>query len=408
MKRILLIEDDPLVGNIYCNKFRTEGYVVEVARDGQAGKEMLDSFKPELVILDLMLPKITGIDLIKLIRARPELAALPVVVFSNSYLSSQIQEAWKAGATKCLSKSDCPPKQLIEIVGRILSPPAPAPTVAPVAAAAVPPVTPPPGLTATVDSSEAELQRELQRGFLQGTPQMVAMFRTLLHACTRSTDEAERIGKLQELSRQTRQLASNAGMVGFSQLSHLAAALEALVRELHDKPKHINPSTLRTLAQAMDLLGNMLEQGAAGESGDLVGTQTLVVDDDPLSRRATTLALDKAGLKHTSVGDPLLAVQLLSENQYDLAILDVEMPQMNGFELCAKLRTIPANAGIPAVFVTSHSDFESRAKSIMSGGNDLISKPFIFIELAVKALTHLLKYRLAKMSTARAAAPASV
>lgn len=392
MKRILLIEDDPLVGNIYRNKFLTEGYAVELAGDGQLGRDMLDSFKPDLVILDLMLPKITGLELIKLIRARPELTGLPIVVFSNSYLSSQIQEAWKAGATKCLSKSDCPPKQFLQIIERIFSPPPPAPPAGGASGAAPSPAPPSPAPISTEDG----LQIELRKSFLQEAPQYVSVFRTLLHGCTRGASEEERVSKLQELGRQARQLTSNAGMVGFSQLSHLAGALEALVHELHGKPKNINPSTLRTVAQAVDLLAGMLEQGVAAESGSLADTLTLVVDDDPLSRRAATFALDKAGLRHTSVGDPLEAARLLAETSFDLAILDVEMPGMSGFELCAKLRTLPANARIPAVFVTGHSDFESRAKSIMSGGNDLISKPFLFLELAVKALTHLLKHRLAK------------
>ena len=59
---------------------------------------------------------------------------------------------------------------------------------------------------------------------------------------------------------------------------------------------------------------------------------------------------------------------------------------MNGFELCTKLRTLPAYKKTPVVFVTSLNDFESRANSTMSGGNDFIAKPFLFIELAVKAL----------------------
>ena len=75
-------------------------------------------------------------------------------------------------------------------------------------------------------------------------------------------------------------------------------------------------------------------------------------------------------------------------------MLDVDLPGMNGFELCAKLRQLPAHKKTPVVFVTSQSDFESRANSTMSGGNDFIGKPFRFIELAVKALIYVLKGRL--------------
>jgi len=70
------------------------------------------------------------------------------------------------------------------------------------------------------------------------------------------------------------------------------------------------------------------------------------------------------------------------------------MPGMDGFELCKRLRLLPGYAQTPVIYVTSHSDFENRTKSVLTGGNDLISKPVFPIELAVKAVTHLLKIRL--------------
>src|SRR6476660_5444991 len=120
MKKILLIEDDQIVANIYRNKFIIEGFQVEIALDGQVGFELVRSFRPDAVILDLMLPKLTGVELMKRIRSEPEFEKLPVIVFSNTYLTHLVQEAWKAGATKCLSKSNCTPKQVIDVMRSIL------------------------------------------------------------------------------------------------------------------------------------------------------------------------------------------------------------------------------------------------------------------------------------------------
>lgn len=106
-KKILIVEDDQIVANIYRNKFSVEGYKVEVALDGQSGLEMLNSFRPDAVVLDLMLPKMTGVDFMKQVRAQQDFQQLPVIVFSNTYLTNMVQEAWKAGATKCLSKANC-------------------------------------------------------------------------------------------------------------------------------------------------------------------------------------------------------------------------------------------------------------------------------------------------------------
>ena len=79
------------------------------------GLKMLRMLKPDALILDLMLPKMSGVDVIKEIRGEPEFAKLPIIVFSNTYLTNLIQEAWKAGANKCLSKASCSPKEVLEL-----------------------------------------------------------------------------------------------------------------------------------------------------------------------------------------------------------------------------------------------------------------------------------------------------
>src|SRR5436190_5294354 len=121
MKRILIIEDDQLVANIYRNKLSLEGFEVEVANEGYFGLELARSFKPDAFILDLMLPRMTGVDFMKRVRTEPGMQHVPVIVFSNTYLTNMVQDAWKAGATKCLSKANCTPKQVIEVLRSILN-----------------------------------------------------------------------------------------------------------------------------------------------------------------------------------------------------------------------------------------------------------------------------------------------
>ena len=116
MKKILIIEDDQIVANVYRNKLAVEGYQAEVAPDGETGLKIMRTFQPELIILDLMLPAISGVDVIKEVRSEPEFAKTPIIVFSNTYLTNLIQDAWRAGANKCLSKSSCSPKDVIDVV----------------------------------------------------------------------------------------------------------------------------------------------------------------------------------------------------------------------------------------------------------------------------------------------------
>ena len=402
MKKILIIEDDQIVANIYRNKLSVEGFTVEIALDGEAGLQTVRDFRPDAVILDLMLPKMTGVELMKKIRAEPDFQELPVIVFSNTYMTNMVQEAWKAGATKCLSKANCTPRQVIEIVRSALSgngapSAAPAPVVHGHASAQTPP-SPRPAhpVPAGVPAADEDtvFQADLQKSFTAGLPASLAALRALLQRVIKSDNEAARLKQIHEMYRRIHAITGNAGIAGLVHIAQMADALEALLKELHAKPKNMNASTLRTVASAVDFLGTLIEHGRGMEGRQFPPANILVVDDEAISRRAVTYALEKAKLKSVSVEDPLVAFNLLSEKEFDLVFLDVDMPGMNGFELCTKLRTLPAHKKTPVVFVTSLNDLESRANSTMSGGNDFIAKPFMFIELAVKALVYVLRGRL--------------
>jgi CheY-like chemotaxis protein len=239
-------------------------------------------------------------------------------------------------------------------------------------------------------------------------PACIAACRAHLQSAIRSSDEASRIKYLQELYRRVHTITGNAGMAGVVSIAQMTDALEALVKELYEKPKNVNASTLRTVALTVDFLNLLFERTPLAEPKLMPSPSKpniLVVDDEAISRRAITYALEKAKLPSTSVESPEIALTMLAENNYDLVFLDVDMPGMNGFELCTKLRSFQRNHTTPVVFVTGLTDFESRANSTMSGGNDLIAKPFLFMELAVKALVYVLRGRLAP-AISKPAAPA--
>jgi len=98
MRKLLIIEDDRIIGSIYSKKFSAEGFDVEVAEDGQTGLERILAFRPDIVLLDLMLPKLNGLEILARVRATPEFQHLPIIVFSNAYMTTVIDSAWKAGA----------------------------------------------------------------------------------------------------------------------------------------------------------------------------------------------------------------------------------------------------------------------------------------------------------------------
>ncbi len=446
MKKIIIVEDDPIVGHIYQTRLEKEGYEVETCTDGQKGFYRIHEFHPDAVLLDLMLPKMNGVDILKKIRAQSQFQRLPVIVFTNAYVPNMIQEAFGAGATQVFNKATLTPRQVIDSLQAIIqggfapapdnsttptpTPPTPAPSssshspqtlegessfhssAAPAShhapqttgAPAQPPAmyTPPPAAHAaapaatvpSLNSDDAEFQAEMNSAFIQAKPEILAGLRKALQDFSKAQDDQARLPHLLELYRKVHALTSSAGIAGYGYIAQMAAALEVLLKELYEKPKNVNASTMRTVAHSVDFIGEMFKNHEVNPA-DPAPAEILVVDDEILSRRAITYALEKATLKAVSVEDPNVALKLATESRYDLIFLDVQMPNMDGFELCTRIRALPLNKMTPIIFVTSLTDFKSRAKSTLSGGNDLIAKPFMFIELSVKALTYVLRSRLA-------------
>ncbi|HEY5298224.1 MAG TPA: response regulator [Verrucomicrobiae bacterium] len=121
MKTIFIVEDNPIISKLYRDKFLREGFQVELAEDGLAAMKMLAKLRPDLVVLDLMLPHFSGVDVLKQIRATPDLKATPVVILSEAYMSDLAQAAAKIGVEQTLLKSSCTPNLLLEVVHNLLA-----------------------------------------------------------------------------------------------------------------------------------------------------------------------------------------------------------------------------------------------------------------------------------------------
>lgn len=116
MKRVLIIEDNALSANLYRGALAQDGFQVSVETDGAAGLAAIARGKPDLVLLDLILPKVDGVEVLRRIRQNPDLAAMPVIITSNSYTSARLDELWNAGATQVLAKASVPPRELVRVV----------------------------------------------------------------------------------------------------------------------------------------------------------------------------------------------------------------------------------------------------------------------------------------------------
>lgn len=391
-KKILIVDDDETVTSIYRNKFEDERFDVDVATNGERALQLLEESPADLVILDLSLPGMNGVEVLKTIRSRPGSAAFPVIVLANAYVPGLMQAASAAGASRCVKKSDCTPRRMVEFVRAAI-----APSAGPASALA----RKQPDRTdeTMLDDSARAFEANLVADFLANSPQKLLRLRNGYHSFVNAKLENLRLAELCEMHRQARLLSGAAGIAGFREIAELTSALEGLLDQLSRKPAKITPSVIRTIAQAVDLVAALFGVNTNHENGETIVPVVLVVDDEAISRETICSALEKADLAVTNLDDPMAAERVLEETQFDLIFLDVEMPGQSGIELCAKIRKMTMNRTTPVVFITAHSDFGNRAKSSLSGGNDFIGKPFLPMELTVKALTLLFQEKVRVLPT---------
>lgn len=218
--------------------------------------------------------------------------------------------------------------------------------------------------------------------------------RQMARELRRTSDDCARQKILAALRWELHSIRADAGVPELLPVWQLAFAMEGLLKQLTENARNITPSTLRTLKGGLELLGDIDHPGIESALFSRKPLRLLAVDDDPIGRRAVCCALERALNKPEVAEDCEAALAMAAAKTYDVIFLDVQMPKMDGFELCSKIHQTSANRSTPIVFVTGHSDFETRAKSTLVGSADLIGKPFLTFEITVKALTVVLRSRL--------------
>jgi CheY-like chemotaxis protein len=119
MKKVLLIEDDQVLQDMYRDKFTHDGYEIQVAENGKDGIALMTSFKPTVVLLDLLLPDTTGFNILDVVKDDPQLKNIPIVVLTNIYADREDLVKNK-GAKAVLLKANTTPDEVVEAVKRLL------------------------------------------------------------------------------------------------------------------------------------------------------------------------------------------------------------------------------------------------------------------------------------------------
>jgi len=116
MKKILIIEDEEIIYNLLQKKLSNEGYDVKIAKDGQEGSEMLKQERPDLILLDIIMPRKSGFEVMEEVQNDETLKDVPIVIISNSGQPVELDKAKELGARDWLIKTEFDPQEVIEKV----------------------------------------------------------------------------------------------------------------------------------------------------------------------------------------------------------------------------------------------------------------------------------------------------
>lgn len=121
--KVLIVDDDAFLSGIYATKLELEGFEVASARDGEEGLKAALKEKPALILLDVLMPKLDGFEVLKRLKADPETKAVPVIMLTNLGQKEDIEKGLADGAADYLIKAHFVPAEAVEKIKKVLGMP---------------------------------------------------------------------------------------------------------------------------------------------------------------------------------------------------------------------------------------------------------------------------------------------
>lgn len=124
-------------------------------------------------------------------------------------------------------------------------------------------------------------------------------------------------------------------------------------------------------------------------SGDSVRINILIVDDYPNNLQVLSTLLTQEGYRVRKATSGPFALKAIQAELPDLILLDVQMPQMDGYEVCAILKADVTTVDIPIIFLSANDDLHGKVRAFTIGGSDFVTKPFQGLEVLARVNHHL-------------------
>jgi len=119
--KILLVEDDSFLLGMYATKFEMEGFKVIMAEDGEKAVRLAVKEVPDIILLDIILPKVNGFEVLCQLKSSPKTADIPVILLTNLSQKDEIEQGLKMGAEDYLIKAHFMPSEVVDKIKKVLN-----------------------------------------------------------------------------------------------------------------------------------------------------------------------------------------------------------------------------------------------------------------------------------------------
>ncbi len=372
-ENILLVDDDPFISQLYRRKLEQAGYSVDVVMDGKTALKALQTVHPDLILLDLMLPDVHGLQVLSVIRSKPALNDVPVIVFSSNCDDKTIEQTMRNGATRYCCKANTTPAGMVQAVGETLD------------------------IRREYKSVVQEAQHAPPRNdLLSAIPASVempelddAMPRKLL-AFLDAPDPARQQEALLELYQGIQpQLKITHQEPCIASRAQLGRALEGLFEDLYAHPGHINDSTTRTLSSALDLLRTLCLKQRTPTPSLSPPLLVAALHRDALFGQRVTAPLKRCLIRVVATTRVPFLQALLEENVFDLVLVDRDDPEET-FALGRTIQAAPGGKNTPILATLPLAEM-TPGHGRMVPGIEGVAAPLNLEELVLKIVTLALR-----------------
>jgi DNA-binding response OmpR family regulator len=368
-KRILIVHDDRLLANLYREKLEGSGFAVDTARALDEVPKILETRRPDLVLLDVVLREGGAVQFVRAWRQDPSTTELPILVLPTN-LGSLVNAAMQAGVNKVITSGTNPLGSILDTAKVTMGMP---------------------GLGGALDAPLFQPDESWLNMVLASAPESLNLMRHCLPGLISTPPD---LAALRTLWTLVHNFADRAALLHSKALSRIASSLDLLMCDLNELPDQLHSGMLRTIGHAIDFMGVIADPANLSRTEEPAAARVLVVDDEESATQFIGSALQLSGIRNEHAQTAAKALEMLDGKECDLIFLDIGLPGMNGFELCARIRALDAHKRTPIVFFTGMPTFQHRAQASLSGGNDFVAKPCNAAELSVKALTWIVKNQL--------------